>query len=109
MKSIKVTMLLAALGLSLIATSSLAQVLSPARLTPLDLMPQMIPNGSVSPSVSQHQTNVTAVANRRAPGQNVKDLVKDFRTARQEFLESQQELLRQLKIATDEQRAVIRE
>ena len=39
---------------------------------------------------------------------SVKYLVKDFQTARQEFLTGQQELLRQLKTATQEQRAAIR-
>jgi gas vesicle protein len=46
---------------------------------------------------------------RPSPPQSVKDLVKDFQTARQNFLHSQQELLRQLKGATQEQRAAIRE
>lgn len=36
-------------------------------------------------------------------------MVKDFQTARQAFQKQQQELLRQLKTASEEQRAAIRE
>jgi hypothetical protein len=39
----------------------------------------------------------------------VKDLVKDFQTARQDFLRGQEELLRQLKNANDQERTIIRE
>jgi gas vesicle protein len=49
------------------------------------------------------------VPGRPAPAQDVKDLVRDFQSARQAFLKQQQELQRQLKTATDEQRALIRE
>jgi polyhydroxyalkanoate synthesis regulator phasin len=41
--------------------------------------------------------------------QTVKDLVKDFKTTRQEFLRGQEELLRQLKNATGQEREIIRE
>jgi len=43
------------------------------------------------------------------PAQEVKDLVRDFQSARQAFLKQQQDLQRQLKTATDEQRSLIRE
>ena len=43
------------------------------------------------------------------PAQDVKDLVRDFQSARQAFQKQQQDLQRQLKTATDEQRAQIRE
>ena len=42
------------------------------------------------------------------PAKDVKNLVKDFQTARDTFVQRQQELNRQLKTATVEQRAVIR-
>src|SRR5687768_12256269 len=110
MKSTLLT-IFAALVSSLWTNTARAQVLSPASLAPLEVVPQIIP---VVPTLAPpldlaNQTNLMGVANRRVPSQNVKDLVKDFRTARQEFLESQQELLRQLKLATEEQRAIIRE
>ena len=44
-----------------------------------------------------------------APSKDVKDLVKDFQTARESFRKQQIELNRQLKTASDEQRALIRQ
>ena len=41
--------------------------------------------------------------------QTVKDLVKDFQTVRQEFLREQEELMRQLKSGTQEERNIVRE
>ena len=48
------------------------------------------------------------IAERPEPAKAVKDLVKDFQSARQDFIRHQQELNRQLKTASDEQRAAIR-
>ena len=42
------------------------------------------------------------------PPSSVQDLVRDFQAARQAYLEEQKELRRQLREATDEQRAAIR-
>jgi predicted ribosome quality control (RQC) complex YloA/Tae2 family protein len=41
--------------------------------------------------------------------QQMKDLVREFQAARQDFINQQQELRRQLKTANDAQRAIIRE
>lgn len=50
------------------------------------------------------------IPNLPPPAQeSVKDLVRDFQSARQAFLNQQKELQRQLKTATEEQRALIRE
>jgi polyhydroxyalkanoate synthesis regulator phasin len=126
-------------GLSFGATSGSAQALPPAPLPPIepvggdlvdtskllppifDLLPKavpLIPDRPIvipPPAILQEQGNLPLAPERPpspdrpvlAPG--VKDLVKDFQTARQEFMASQQELLRQLKTATQEQRAAIRE
>jgi hypothetical protein len=50
-----------------------------------------------------------AVPGQPPAAQDVKDLVRDYQSARQAFLKQQQDLQRQLKTATDEQRALIRE
>lgn len=50
-----------------------------------------------------------AVPGKPAPTKDVKELVKDFQTARESFRKQQLELNRQLKTATDEQRALIRQ
>jgi gas vesicle protein len=127
----------ALVGLSFGATSGFAQALPPAPLPPLeavpvdlvdpsnllppilDLLPKAVPlipdRPIVIPPLPLSQQVNLPLAPERPPSPDrpvlalgVKDLVKDFQTARQEFLTSQQELLRQLKTATQEQRAVIR-
>jgi polyhydroxyalkanoate synthesis regulator phasin len=45
----------------------------------------------------------------RPTSQTVKELVKDFKTVRQDFLREQEELVRQLKNATGQEREIIRE
>jgi hypothetical protein len=49
------------------------------------------------------------VPGQPVPAQEVKDLVRDFQSAREAFLKQQRDLQRQLKTATEEQRALIRE
>src|SRR5689334_10143037 len=46
-----------------------------------------------------------AVPGKPTPSKDMKDLVRDFQTARDSFRKQQLELNRQLKTATDEQRA----
>jgi len=90
--------------------------LLPPILDPLLQPPHLIPDRPVviPPIAPLNQANLPVAPerppspDRPSPPQNVKDLVKDFQTARQNFLGSQQELLRQLKTATQEQRAAIR-
>jgi hypothetical protein len=125
-------------GLSLGATSGFPQALPPAPLPhiePLpgdlvdpchllppiiDLLPKAVPlipdRPLVIPPATVHEPGNLPSAPERPPSPDrpvlaasVKDLVKDFQTARQEFLTGQQELLRQLKTGTQEQRAALRE
>jgi TolA-binding protein len=49
------------------------------------------------------------VPGQPTPAQDLKDLVRDFQSSRQAFIKQQQDLQRQLKTATDEQRAIIRQ
>jgi gas vesicle protein len=123
--------LFAALALSLLTTSASAQLLPPVpplpSIDPCDLLPpildpllQPLPLIAdrpvvIPPLTTPGEANLPVAPERPAspdrpsPPQSVKDLVKDFQAARQNFLSSQQELLRQLKGATQEQRAAIRE
>ena len=125
-------------SLSLAATSGFAQALPPAPLPPLeaapvdlvdpanllppilDLLPKAVPlipdrPVVIPPLPLAQQVNLPLAPERPASpdrpvlASGVKDLVKDFQTARQQFVTGQQELLRQLKTATGEQRAAIRE
>ena len=125
-------------ALSLAASSGFAQALPPAPLPPLetapldlvdpsnllppilDLLPKAVPlipdRPIVIPPLPLAQQVNLPLAPERPPSPDrpvlapgVKDLVNDFQTARQEFLTGQQDLLRQLKTATQEQRAVIRQ
>lgn len=50
-----------------------------------------------------------AVPGKPTPSKDMKDLVRDFQTARESFRKQQLDLNRQLKTANDEQRAIIRE
>jgi hypothetical protein len=69
----------------------------------------------VAPAARQDQPNLPQRPDR-APGrgqpvlsQDVKDLARDFQAAREAFRKQQQDLQRQFKTATEEQRALIRE
>ena len=130
-KSSKVRVVFAGLALWLTTPLAFAQLLPPApplpSVDPCDLLPPildpllqpppLIPDRPVviPPPVLASEANLPLAPerppspDRPSPPQSVKDLVKDFQTARQNFLTSQQELLRQLKGATPEQRAAIRE
>lgn len=50
-----------------------------------------------------------AVPGKPTPSKDMKDLVRDFQSARESFRKQQLELNRQLKTANEEQRAIIRE
>ena len=69
----------------------------------------------VPPTTPPERPNIPArperpvVPGRPAPSKDMKDLVRDFQTAREAFRKQQLELNRQLKTANDEQRAIIRE
>jgi hypothetical protein len=82
---------------------SLAQPLILDR--PLIIPPLILPNQVVAPLAPERPLTpeIPLVT------QTVKDLVKDFQTARQDFLRGQDELLRQLRNATDQERTIIRE
>lgn len=49
------------------------------------------------------------VPGKPTPSKDIKDLVRDFQTARESFRKQQLELTRQLKTANEEQRAIIRQ
>ena len=127
-KSSKELILVLALWLTM--PCAFAQLLPPVPplpiIDPCDLLPPILdPLLQPPPLISDRPVVIPPIAplnqanlpvaperplspDRPSPPQNVKDLVKDFQTARQSFLGSQQELLRQLKTATEEQRAAIR-
>ena len=128
-KSVQSWILFVALALWLTTTFASAQLLPPVPplpVDPCDLLPPILDPLLQPPPLIQdrpvvippiaplNQVNLPVAPerppspDRPSPPQNVKDLVKDFQTARQSFLSSQQELLRQLKTATEEQRAAIR-
>jgi ElaB/YqjD/DUF883 family membrane-anchored ribosome-binding protein len=126
MKSLKRLILPVALWLATpLAFAQLLPPLPPLPVDPCNLLPPILDPLFQPPPLIQERpvvippiTPLTAnlpVAperppspDRPSPPQNVKDLVKDFQTARQSFMSSQQELLRQLKTASEEQRAAIR-
>ena len=127
MKSLKRLVLPVALWLATpLAFAQLLPPVPPLPIDPCNLLPPMLDPLLQPPALIQDrpvvippiapliQANLPVAPerppspDRPSPPQNVKDLVKDFQTARQSFLGSQQELLRQLKTATEEQRAVIR-
>ena len=126
MKSLKRLILLVALWLAM--PLAFAQLLPPVPLPidPCNILPPILdPLLQPPPLIQDRPVVIPPIAplsqanlplaperppspDRPSPPQIVKDLVKDFQTARQSFLGSQQELLRQLKTATEEQRAAIR-
>ena len=72
---------------------------------PVVVAPTPPPERATLPPRPERPTN----PGQPAPAQEVKDLVRDFQAARRAFQKQQQELQRQLKTATEEQRAIIRE
>jgi polyhydroxyalkanoate synthesis regulator phasin len=72
---------------------------------PLIIPPATLPNQVVAPLAPERPL----IPEVPLLTQTVKDLVKDFQTTRQEFLRGQEELLRQLKNATGQEREIIRE
>jgi flagellar motility protein MotE (MotC chaperone) len=69
----------------------------------------------VAPTAPPDRPNLPARPERPAvpgqppPSQEIKDLTRNFQAARQAFVQQQQELQRQLKMATDEQRKIVRQ
>jgi TolA-binding protein len=68
----------------------------------------------VPPATAPDRANVPgrperpAVPGKPTPSKDMKDLVRDFQTARESFRKQQTELNRQLKSANEEQRSIIR-
>jgi flagellar motility protein MotE (MotC chaperone) len=98
-------------SMTLLAAAASAQTSnSPAAQPPIANRPVVI-----APTRPPERANLPprperpAVPGEPPPSQDVKDLVRDYQSARQAFLKQQQDLQRQLKTATDEQRALIRE
>jgi hypothetical protein len=60
------------------------------------------------PNLPPHPERPT-VPGQPPPSQEIKDLTRSFQAARQTFVKQQQELQRQLKTGTDEQRKIIRQ
>jgi hypothetical protein len=97
-------------------TDSLIDDILPPILPPLLLDQPLIPLRPITipqvPVLSQISGPVAperpASPDRPVLPVTVKDLVKDFQATRQGFLEGQRELLRQLKSAKQEERAIIR-
>jgi len=69
----------------------------------------------VPPATAPERANVPGrperptVPGKPTPSKDMKDLVRDFQTARESFRKQQAELNRQLRTANEEQRALIRE
>ena len=69
----------------------------------------------VAPAAPPDRPNLPArpdrphVPGQPPPSQEIKDLTRNFQAARQTFVKQQQELQRQLKTGTDEQRKIIRQ
>ena len=69
----------------------------------------------VAPTASPDRPNLPprperpTVPGKPPPSQEIKDLTRNFQAARQTFVKQQQELQRQLKTGTDEQRKIIRQ
>lgn len=98
--------ILRAIGSSLavmFSGSALAQTSTP-QLPPIEQRPVLVPS-----TMPQDRPERPAVPGKPALSKDVKDLVKDFQTAREAFRKQQLELNQQLKIASDEQRAHIRQ
>src|SRR5437867_2486871 len=76
---------------------------------PIDNRPVVVPptSGSDRPDLPKHPERPT-VPGQPVQTQQMKDLVRDFQTARREFQKQQQQLNLQLKTANDAQRALIR-
>lgn len=91
-----------------------------------DLLPPILPPSFNTPLIADRSVIIPQVAlptqltgplaperptapDRAVLPQTVKDLVKDFQVTRQDFLNGQRELLRQLKDAKQEERSIIRE
>ena len=72
---------------------------------PLIIPPLTLPNEVAAPLAPERPST----ADQPLLTQTVKDLVKDFKTVRQDFLREQEELVRQLKNATGQEREIIRE
>ena len=69
----------------------------------------------VAPAAPPDRPNLPArpdrphVPERPPPSQEIKDLTRNFQVARQAFVKQQQDLQRQLKTATDDQRKIVRQ
>jgi len=72
---------------------------------PLVIPPLTLPNQVTAPLAPERPLTT----DQPVLTQTVKDLVKDFKTVRQDFLREQEELVRQLKNATGQEREIIRE
>jgi hypothetical protein len=96
---------------ALLSTTAEAQTNTPAPAPPaisdrpVVVPPVPSPDRSGIPSRPERP----AVPGRPAPSKDMKDLVRDFQTARESFRKQQLELNPQLKTANEEQRAIIRE
>src|SRR5688572_872618 len=71
----------------------------------LIIPPATLPNQVIAPPTPERPLT----PDRPLLTQTVKDLVKDFQAARLDFLRGQEELLRQLKNATGQEREIIRQ
>lgn len=115
MKSIKPTWILGAMIAALGAGSICAQTNNPPPTGTPPGQPAIADRANVIPLTKAPErrdlpgrSDRPPVPERPAPSKEVKDLVKDFQSARRSFLTQQQELMRQLKSSTDEQRTALR-
>jgi gas vesicle protein len=98
--------------LTWLPVSGLAQGAPPATPAqpPITERPTVVaPTPSPDRPPSPPRPERPAVPGQPAPSQEIKDLTRNFQAARQAFVKQQQELQRQFKTATDEQRKLIRQ
>ena len=111
MKRSKILSRVSGLLTALLSSAAMAQTNSPPPAQPAIsdrsvVVPQAPPPDR--PNIPSRPER-PSVPGKPTPSQDVKDLVRDFQSARESFRKQQLELNRQLKTANEEQRAIIRQ
>jgi len=111
MKRSKILSRVSGLLTALLSTAAMAQTNTPPPAQPaISDRPVVVP-----PTPDPDRPNLPgrperpAVPGKPTPSKDMKDLVRDFQSARESFRKQQLELNRQLKTANEEQRAIIRQ